>query len=235
MNDDFLASLANGYVEKSCPMPLSAELMASLAASVSQTKKVTQISTPVVAKTIDLASFAAGTENEPEFTFTNGAGVTVVYWFSALYNTPGSANDFDISGESAFDYPAAHGSGNAIENGGSDLRAFNKKVIAVGGFIVRRVQVVTAAAGSQKNQRLIINTNNVAGDACTGRVLAPLCDACNNNSESDQFVANFEGPIGVGAMSSFGYPVLDGQEVTVRVAIIGQAVNQFSAIGNGTC
>lgn len=235
MNDDFLSSLANGYVEKSCPTPLSAEVLNALAASVSQTKKVTQISTPVVAKTIDLASFAAGTENEPEFTFTNNSGVTVVYWFSALYNTPGSANDFGIDGESAVDYPAAQGSGNAIENGGSDLRAFNKKVLAVGGFIVSRIQIVASSTGTQKNQRLIINTNNVAGDACTGRVLAPLCDTCNTNGDSDQFTANFAGPIGVGAMSSFGYPVLTGQTVTVRVNIIGQAVNQFSAIGNGTC
>lgn len=235
MNEDILASIANGYVEKSCPTPISADVLAALASLATSTKKVTQISSPVVARTIDLSTLMAGTENEPEFTFTNNTGVTVVYWFSALYNTPGSATDFALAGNSAVDFPAAHGSGPAPENGGSDLRVFNKKVIAVGGFVVARVQIVAPSTGSQKNQRLILNTNNIANDPCTGRVLPPLCDACNNNGDSDQFVANFAGPIGVGAMSSFGYPVLTGIEVTVRVSVLGQAVNQFAAIGTGTC
>lgn len=235
MEENVLDQLAAGYVSKSCPTPLSPEVLAALAATVSTGKKVQQISTPVNAKTIDLGSLAIGTENEPEFTFTNNSGVTVVYWFSALYNTPGSASDFGVSGNSAVDYPGANGSGPHSENGGSDLRVFNKKVIAVGGFVVAKVQVTTAAAGSQKNQRLIINTNNVANDPCTGRILAPFCDTCNNNSNDDQFVATFNGPIGVGAMSSFGYPVLDGQEVTVRLFVIGQAVNQYKSIGSATC
>src|SRR5437868_15102074 len=55
MNEDVLASLAQGYIEKSCPTPLSNEMLAALAASASSTKKVQQIGSPVVARTIDLS------------------------------------------------------------------------------------------------------------------------------------------------------------------------------------
>lgn len=228
-----LDDLANGVSSCERVMPLDPAVINALVASVQTQKTVNTISNPVVAKTIDNTTLGGGIENQTEFTFTNNTGVDITYWFTGLFNQPGDATDFGIAGNSAFDYPAASGSGPHPENGGSDLRVFNKKVIATGGFIVGLVEVTTSNTGTQKQQNLKVITENVANDPCAARRLAPICDACNNNANSETFTVRFKCPLAVGGEMSFGYTVEDGETVTVRVSSIGEAVNQYKTLGQG--
>lgn len=228
-----LDDLANGVSSCTTVQPLDPSVIAALSAAVTTQKQVNSISSPVNAKTIDNTTLGGGIENQTEFTFTNQTGVDIVYWFTGLFNNPGDATDFGIAGNSAFDFPAASGSGTHPENGGSDLRVFNKKVIATGGYIVGKVEVTTSNTGNQKNQNLQVITENVANDPCSAKRLAPLCDACNNNNNSDTFVATFRCPLAVGGNMSFGYTVLNGQTVTARISSIGEAVSQYKTLGQG--
>lgn len=239
MNPDItLEGLSNGYSSCERVNPLDPNVIAALAAAVTTNKTVTQISAPVNARTIDNTALGGGVENQTEFTFTNDTAVTVTYWFTALFNETGDPADFSVPGNSAIDFPAAHGTGNSTgggtENGGAALRVFNKMALAnPGGFIVGLVEVTTSNAGNQKNQNLVVITDNVENTPCSARRLAPICDSCNNNNNSDTFTARFKCPLAVGGMMSFGYPVLTGQSVTVRVTSIGQGVAQYKSLGNG--
>ncbi len=239
MNPDItLEGLSNGYSSCERVNALPADVIAALAASVTTQKTVTQISAPVNARTIDNTTLGGGIENQTEFTFTNDTAVTIIYWFTALFNEPGDASDFSIAGNSAFDFPAAHGTGNAsgvgTENGGAALRVFNKMAIAnPGGFIIGLVEITTDLTAAQQNQNLIVVTDDVDNTPCSSRRLAPICDACNNNANSTTFTARFRCPLAVGGMMSFGYPVLAGESVTVRVSSIGQGVAQYKSLGNG--
>lgn len=235
MNEDVLGNLADGVQVCSTVNPLDPTVIAALASAVTTQKQVTRISSPVVSRTIDNTTLGGGIENQAEFTFTNNTAVPVVYWFTGLFNEPGDASDFGIAGNSAFDFPAAQGSGPHIEGGGSDLRVFNKKVIATGGFIIGKVEITTSSTGAQRSQNLLIITENVANDPCSARRLAPLCPACpENNSESDTRIVAFKCPLGVGGEMSFGYTVLPGESVTVRVTAIGEAISQYKSLG-GDC
>lgn len=232
-----LEELANGVQSCQTVQPLDPTILEALKAAVTTQRTVTNVSQPVNAKTIDNTTLGSGVENQTEFTFTNGTGVTITYWFTALFNEAGDPADFGISGNSAVDYPAAQGSGTHPENGGSDLRVFNKKAIAnPGGYIIGRIEVTVSTAGNQRNQYIVINTQDIAQDQCNSRRLPPLCDSCpNNNNQADTMVLTFKCPVAVGGNMSVGYPVLDGETVTVRVSSIGEGVGQYKTISSGAC
>lgn len=231
-----LEGLANGYSSCEKVQPLSPEIIAALAATVTTQKTVTQLSAPVNARTIDNTVLGGGVENQTEFTFTNNTLLPITYFFTALFNEPGDAADFGITQNSAFDYPAAQGSGPHPENGGSDLRVFNKMAIAnPGGFLIGQVEVTTSIGTGQQNQNLIIITEDVDNTPCSSTRLAPICDSCYNNAGSTTFTARFKCPLAVGGMMSFGYTVLPGETVTMRVTSIAQGIGQYKTLASAGC
>jgi len=231
-----LDELASGVTSCERIQPLDPSVLEALKAAVTTQRTVTTVSQPVNAKTIDNTTLGGGVENQTEFTFTNNTAVTVIYWFTALFNETGDPADFRIAGNSAVDFPAAQGSGVHPEGGGSDLRVFNKKAIAnPGGYIVGMVEVTVSTAGSQRNQQLVVNTQDISQDQCNSRRLPPLCDACPNNDNSDTMVLRFKCPLAVGGNMSFGYPVLAGESVTVRVTSIGEGVGQYKTLASAGC
>lgn len=233
MNEDVLSNLANGVQVCNTVNALDPTVIAALAAAVTTQKQVTQISSPVNTKTIDTTALGGGVQNQTEFTFTNNTAVPIIYWFTGLFNEPGDASDFGIAGNSAFDFPAAQGSGAHPEAGGSDLRVFNKKAQVIG-YIIGQVEITTSLTAAQQRQELLVNTENVENTPCNSRRLAPICDTCNNNSNSTTFTARFKCPLAVGGNMSFGYTVLPGESVNIRVTSIGEAVSQFKSLG-GDC
>lgn len=230
-----LENLASGYKTCAVTNPLPAEVLAALAASVTTQQQITRISQPIDARTVDLSTLSGGEQNVTELTFTNNTAVKVVYWITPLFNQPGDAVDFGLTDPSAFDFPAAQGGGAEPAAGGSQLRVLNKQIENVAG-IVGRIEITTSNVGGQKNERLIINTTNFANDACNSRRLPPLCPACpENGADSDIRVILFACPLGAGGFSSFGYPVLPGETVTIRIHWIAQEVQQFKTLINGDC
>lgn len=231
-----LNDLSQGVCTTQTIQPLDPSVLEALKAAVTTQRTVTTISQPVNARTIDNTTLGGGVENQVEFTFTNNTAVTIIYWFTALFNETGSPSDFAIAGNSAVDYPAAQGSGPHPENGGSDLRVFNLKAIAnPGGYLIGKVEITTSSAGQQRNQQLVVNTQDVSQDQCNSRRLPPLCPACPNNTvDSDTWTTEFRCPLAVGGNMSFGYPVLAGETVTIRLYVIGEGVGQYKTVG-GDC
>jgi len=232
-----LDELAQGYTSCERVQPLDPSVIAALTAAVTTQKTVNRIGEAVAARTIDNTTLGGGTENQIEFTFTNDTAVTITYWFTGLFNNTGDAVAFGIAGNAARDFPAAHGTGNpsgsGTENGGDKLYVFNKKAEVLG-YLISMVEVTTSNSGNQKTQNLVVITDNFEDTPCSSKRLAPICDGCNNNSNSDTFTARFRCPLAVGGNMSFGYPVLAGQSVTVRLSAFGEGVAQYKSIG-GAC
>lgn len=228
-----LEELANGVSSCERVMPLDPSVLQALQAAVTTQRTITPISTSVNARTIDNTSLGGGVENQVEFTFTNNTAVTITYWFSALFFEAGDCSAFYVPGNCASDYPAAYGSGANQEGGGSDLYRFNKMALSnPGGFIIGSVEVTTSNTSAQQNQNLRINSQNISQDQCNSRRLAPICDSCNNNGNSTTFTARFRCPLAVGGNMSFGYDVLPGETVTLRVNVIGVGVGQYKSVAS---
>lgn len=233
-NSTPLDLLAAGYVNvPGCPTPIV----------VTQTTapQVQQIMTPATGRTIDLGSLAQGTSNSTNFTFTNNTLATVTYWFSTLFMQPGDAAAFGIAGNSARDFPDALGDvgpGTFQTNGGDHLSDLNQMALSLRGLIVSRVTVTGTGSGSaQSTQELQINNQNLNGDQCASRILPGICDVCPTGNDGTTFSKTFNGPIGYGGLTSFGYPVLAGQTVQVRLHFMAQGIGQFEPLADtgGTC
>lgn len=227
-----LDMLANGYIQvPGCATPIVVQQTTA--------PVVQQISTPAVGRVVDLSALAQGTDNESSFTFTNNTAVDINYWFTTLWMRPGTAQDFGVPGNSAFDFLDALGTASpGVDNtaGGARLQDTNQMALSLGGFIVGRVTVTGTGVGSpQSTQELTIINQSVNLDPCTGRILPGVCDACFNNGGSTTFTKNFCGPIGYGGLTGFGYTVLAGQTVTLRLAFMAQGIGQFEPLVTSNC
>lgn len=236
--NDVLGNLANGLSVCNTVRPLSADVLAALAATVTSQPAVTRIGTPVVSNPIDLGTLGSENQNQTEFTFTNDTAQTITYWLTTLFNRAGQPADYGIL-DSAVDFPAAHGSGSignpqSIENGGAGLRVFNNFVESLRSVIIGRIEIETGVTGSQSRQNLITRTDNITDNTCNSNKLVPFCSTCDNNNTTT-FVATFRCPQGLGMGYSLGYKVLAGQEVTFRVTTIGVPVDDYVSLGFGDC
>lgn len=232
-----LDELALGVSSCERVQPLDPTVIAALTAAVTTQRTVNTIGAPVKALTIDNTQLGGGTQNQIEFTFTNDTAVTITYWFTGLFTDAGDAVAFGIAGNAARDFPAAHGTGNpsgvgGTENGGAKLYVFNKKASVIG-YLIEMVEVTTSNTGNQKTQNLIVITDNFEDTPCTSKRLAPICDGCNNNSNSDTFTARFRCPLAVGGNMSFGYPVLSDESVTIRLNGLAEGVAQYKSLSGG--
>lgn len=230
-----LENLASGYKTCAVTNPLPPEVLAALAASVTTQQQVTRTGTPVDARTVDFDSLHGGEENVTELTWTNNTAVPVIYTIGGLITEPGDAIDFGLAGNFSYDFPAAQGSGAEPAAAGSDNRVLNKKLQLVPA-IIGRLSIRVSSVGAQKNERLIIYSNNFANDSCLRRVLPPECLACpGENGESDTRLVSFACPRGVGEFNTIGYTLLPGQSATVQIHWIARAVHQFKSLTNGDC
>lgn len=228
-NSTPLDLLAAGYVSvPGCNTPIVVQQQSA--------PVVQQITTPITGRTVDLGALAQGTSNSTNFTFTNNTAATVNYWFSTLFMQPGDAQAFGIAGNSARDFPDALGDvgpGTHQTNGGDHLSDLNQMALSLRGLIVSKVTVQGSGTGSaQSLQELLINNQNLNGDSCVSRILPGICDACINNTDGTTFTKTFNGPIGYGGLTSFGYPVLTGETVQVRLYFMAQGIGQFEPLAD---
>lgn len=232
-----LDNLSNGLATCRVNTPLDPNLIAAIASASVQNVATTRIGAPVAARTVNLADLSGGTQNQTEFTFTNSGPTTVTYWFTSLFGETGQPGMRNIN-DSAVDRPTALGSSisnGMTPNGGDNLFNFNRFILATGGAIVSRVEVTTAAGTGQQNQSLIVRNDYVTDVPCSAPRFAPICDNCYNSAGSTSFTAAFRCPLGVGGGSSFGYPVLPGETVTIRLTTMAVAVNQYVALPGSEC
>lgn len=235
--NDLLGNLANGVQTCSVPATLDPSVVAALANAVTTQRSIVKTGNPVVTNAIDLGTLNSANLNQWESTFTNNTGATARLVFSTLFGQNGQPADYGIT-DADVDLPAMHGSDNngngGQENGGASKRTYLNFIRANVSEIISLLEVETSATGSQQRQNLQLMTNDVTGNSCANNRLVPFCSACNNNNNSDTFVASFKCPLPLGRGYSFLYPVLDGQTVTMRITTAGLPVDSYETIG-GAC
>ena len=226
MNDQSsLEALSQGFKT----VPGSVQDKTSLIAAVATTSapaQVVQIGKPIDFSNINMQQLVDNNDNVIEFNFINNTGATQIVYLSALFGLPGEHEGYNLPA-SAVDFASFLETSTDFQSNAGAVKGFNSRARLMP-VIIKSITIQTSNL-QQSNQKLIVGYLTKTLTKMESSKIPSLCDACYNNNDN-AYTKEFVGPFGVGQSNYVGYRILNGQEVMMRIELVGEAkVGQFVA------